>query len=746
MGKVAKIARRTFLIGSVAIAGGVAFGAYVVNKPHDNPLDDDLAAGEATFNPWVKIDSNTITLIAPHADSGQGVASMQAMLIAEEMDLDWDQFEIDFGKPSAAYYNTALALEMAPYGSHDTSFPANTTRGILGAVSKLMGLQGTGGSSSVPDSFNKLREAGAIARETLKKAAAKRTKAPLSELKTRNGAVVLPNGEKIPYTDLAADAASLKPAKNISLRDPSEWRLIGKEIKRLDILAKSTGTQDYGIDVTLDGMVFAAVKTNPRQGGVLNGFDASTAETMPGVQRIVQVPNGVAVIANNTWNAFQAADAIDFDWGPAPYPAEMDEHWAEVAASFTEERMDKEWRHDGDVPATLNANDTYSAEYKAPYVAHQPLEPLNATVRITDDVAEVWAGHQMPRFLQEKVASVAGLEADQVIFHNQFMGGSFGHRLEFEFVIQAAEIAVQMKGTPVKLTFSREEDFAHDFPRQIGMAKGSGVVASGHVEAFDLQVATVSSSRSQSGRLGQSMPGADGQLAVGAWNLPYAIPHYRMRAYAVPELAPTSSWRSVGASTQGFFADCFLDELIHQAGADPMEERLRLMNRAESKKVLETVAEMSNWGSNLGANRGRGVAFVDSFGVPVAEVVEVTNTPDGIRIDKVYVAADVGRIVDPVNFDNHVKGGVIWGLGHAMNCEITYSDGMAQQANFYDHEAMRMYQCPEIEVKGLELASQLRGIGEPPVPPAAPALANAIFAATGQRVREMPFNKFVDFA
>ena len=270
-------------------------------------------------------------------------------------------------------------------------------------------------------------------------------------------------------------------------------------------------------------------------------------------------------------------------------------------------------------------------------------------------------------------------------------------------------------------------------------------MANGQVETMDLQIATVSSSRSQFGRIGMSMPGADTQIPAGAWNAPYALPNFRVRAYAVPELAPTSSWRSVGASTGGFFSECFLDELVHAAGADPMAERLRLCNHDVSRKVLEAVAEMSDWGSDLGAGRGRGVALVESFGVPVAEVIEVTNTDNGIRIDKVFVAADVGRIVDPVNFENHVQGAVVWGLGHAMNCEITYSDGMAEQSNYHAHEGMRLHQCPQIMVRGLENAEKIRGIGEPPVPPAAPALANAIFAATGQRIREMPFNKHVDF-
>lgn len=746
MGKARTIARRTFIAGSAAIAGGVIFGIYVARKPHTNPLLADLDEGEATFNPWIRISGERVTLIAPHADVGQGTASMQAALIAEEMDLAWGEFEVEFGQPDAAYYNTATADEVVPFVSHDNSFAARTVRGLAGSVVKIAGVMVTGGSSSVPDSFNKLRLAGAVARETLKLAAARQAGLAAGDLETRAGAVVFPDGAVVPYTELAVAASEIEPVADVALRDPSEWRLLGKDMLRLDTQGKSTGQQQFGIDLHIDGMQHAAVKTNPRQGGSLLSFDADAAMSMPGVDKVVAISNGFAVIANNTWNAFRAVNAVSAEWGEAPYPANMPDHWAAVSAAFTDEHLDKEWRHDGDVPQALAAGEPVLAEYRAPYVAHQPLEPLNAIVRVNPGSVEVWSGHQMPRFLQEAVAEVAGIEADDVIFYNQFTGGSFGHRLELAYVVQATEIALQKPGTAIKLTYTREEDFAHDYPRQIGMARGAGTVANGKVTSYDLQVANVSAIASQMGRLGQPVPGPDGQIAAGAWNLPYTIPNFRMRAYRVPELAPTSSWRSVGASTQGFFADCFLGELIHAAGADPLEERLRLIERRESRQVLEAVAEMSGWGSDPGAGRGRGVAFVDSFGVPTAEVVEVSQTPRGITIDKVFVAADVGTVVDPVNFDNQVKGAVIWGLGHAMNCEITYADGKAQQSNYHAHPAMRIHQCPEIEVRGLELATKIRGIGEPPVPPAAPALANAIFAATGQRLREMPFNKFVKFA
>lgn len=746
MSRAATIARRTFLIGSAAVAGGVVFGIYQVRKPHPNPLAGNLKPGEAALNPWVRIDKDAVTLITPHTDMGQGAYSVQAALIAEELDIDFGQFRIDPGSPAAAYYNRRVSEERAPFMSHDTSLQAEGMRDVWGGLFKVLGVMVTGGSSTVPDSFDKLREAGAVARETLKLAASRKTGVPVAQLKTAHGAVQLPDGKELKYTELAEIAATLEPVQGVKLRDPSTWRLIGKPMQRLDIVGKSTGTLRYGIDLAMEGMVYAAVKVNPRQGGKLDRYNDAKAKDLRGVKKILPVTNGVAVVADNTWRALQAVKAIECVWGPAPYPAEMKEHWAAIAASFTPERLNKQWRNDGEIDKALEQGPVIEAEYRAPYLAHAPLEPLNAIVKVGTDGVDVWVAHQLPRFVQKKVAAVTGVTPEQVRYHQQYAGGSFGHRLEFENVTLCAEIAKQMPGTPVKLTYSREEDFAHDFPRQIGMARGRGTVSEGKVHAYDLQVATVSSSASQAARVGQAAPpGADGQLAAGAWNQPFAVPHFRMRAYKVPELAPTSSWRSVGASTQGFFANAFLEELIHAAGADPLQERLRLCNHDVSRKVLETVGEMSNWGSKLEPGRGRGIAFVESFGVPVAEVVEVTKTAKGIRIDKVFVALDVGRVVDPVNLDNHVKGAVVWGLGHAMNCEITYADGMAQQTNFTQFQGMRLDQCPQIVVRSMENAPRIRGAGEPPVPPAAPALAAAIFAATGKRLREMPFSKFVDF-
>ncbi len=321
MSRLGTIARRTFLIGPAAVVGGVAFGYYSYKRPAENPLLNGLAEDEAALTPYVRIDASGITLITPRADSGQGVYSVQAALIAEELDVELDQIRVDPGVPSPAYYNTALSQDAAPFMSTDESFTAESTRNMMDVLMKFLGMQVTGGSTTVPDSYDKLRLAGAVARETLKAAAAQKSGIAVDQLKTANGAVTLPDGTTLTYVELAPIAAKLEPEQDVKLRDPSEWRLIGKPMQRVDILAKSTGTQNYGIDRVVEGMVHATIKLNPHQTGVMNSFDATEALKMPGVQKVIPVSGGVGVIASNTWYAIQAAEAIEFDWGAGPVSA-----------------------------------------------------------------------------------------------------------------------------------------------------------------------------------------------------------------------------------------------------------------------------------------------------------------------------------------------------------------------------------------------------------------------------------------
>ena len=750
MGKLGTITRRTFLIGSAAIAGGVAFGTFMVKRPIPNPLLDDLAEGEAAITPFVKINANGITLITPRADKGQGSYSMQANLIAEELDIDPASAVITPGLPGPAYYNGAVLGEGVPFPAYDESSQAQTVREFMAVPAKLMQLQITGGSSTVPDMFDRLRTAGAVARETLKETVAIKTGVARSDLKTEDGQVILPDGTQFTYTELAADAATIEPVTDVSLRDPSEWALLGKPgMQRLDMVAKCTGTEVYGIDQQVDGMVFASVCANPGIGGEVLSYDADAAITMAGVQKVVPVKHGVGVIATNTWYAFKALDALNCEWGPGPYPENSAKIWdALEAAVDNEENLDHQQRDEGDVNAALEEGEVIEASYRVPYLAHAPMEPMNAIALLTDNKLEIWTGTQIPLFVRNKAAKISGIDAENVLVHVLPMGGSFGHKLEMTHVEQAVELAMAVKGTPVKMTWSREEDMTHDYPRPAAITRARGVVADGKVETFDLSVSQSALTPGWMARLtGLGIPGPDATITTGSWDQPFAIPNYRVTGYRAPDMVPVSSWRSVGASGNGFFHDCWLDELIHAAGADPLAERLRLCSHETSQKVLEEVAKLSGWdGPSLGDNRGRGVAFCMSFGVPTAQVIEVSKTDRGIKIDKAYVVADVGTVLDPVNIEAQLFGGLIYGLSHAINNELTYENFTPQQNNFHNYRGMRLYQAPEVVVKVLENGHRIRGVGEPGLPPAAPALGNAIFAATGQRIRELPFNKHIDFA
>ncbi|ARE39936.1 Isoquinoline 1-oxidoreductase beta subunit [Rhodovulum sp. P5] len=744
MSRIGKIARRTFLIGSATVTGGFAVGYYAYRKPPKNPLPTDPAGDAVALTPYVLIDGSGVTLITPRAEMGQGAMTVQAALLAEEMDIAWADIRTDPGPPAAAYYNAYVVANGAAAAT-DEVWQADLKRTFGTGISKVMGLQITGGSSTVPDSYDRLRRAGATARAMLVAAAAKRLGVDTDKLRTEDGAVLAPDGTRLPYPDLAAEAAGITPPRAVALKDQADWRYLGRRIDRLDIVAKSTGTAQYGLDQTAPGMVFASVRTNPHRGGGMTGFDASAAEGTPGVLKVVPITDGAGVIATNTWAAIEGAKAIAFDWGAAPAPADSAGLWDAIAASFAEETRDHRLKDDGDVEAALAAGIDVAAEYRVPFLAHAPLEPMTAFAWLKDGHLDIRAGTQIPRFSLKKAARISGLPEDAITLTVLTMGGSFGRRLEDDFIAQVVELAMAMEGTPVKLIWAREEDMTHDFPRPAAIARGRGRVADGQVQAFDLSIAAPSVRASQMGRLGLSTGGADSTITEGAWDQPFAIPHYRVTGYRTPPVVPVSSWRSVGASGNAFLHECMLDELIHAAGADPLAERLRLCTHPLSARVLETVGEMSGWGTPLEPGRGRGLAYCLSFGVPCAEVVEVTATDRGIRIDRVFAVAEVGRVLDPVNIENQMQGGVIWGLSHAIHAELTYADGRPDQENFDTYPALRITECPDITVRALENGDQIRGIGEPTVPPAAPALANAIFAATGRRIRALPLNKAVDF-
>ena len=747
MSKLGTITRRTFLIGSVALGGGVLFGYYKYKQPYANPLEKDIGPGDATLTPYVFINAAGITVIAPRAEMGQGVRTTLATLVAEELDVNVEDINVEHGPASEAYYNAAVLEEGTPFPPHDNSALAQNMRSFMAVPAKFFGMQITGGSSSAKDAYEKMRIAGAAARYAILEAASVKYQTSVSALGTNNGHVILPDGQHIPYAELATLAASVDLPSDVTLKPKSQWSQLGKSVPKIDMPDKVAGTATFGIDVMQENMLYATIKMNPHLGAAMNSFDASDALNMPGVKHIFAIGDkGVAVVATNTWYAFKAAEKITFDWQRSPYPETTEGLFAQAEQAFDGDQ-DSQQRNDGDVDVALaTAGDaTVSREYRAPLLAHATMEPMNATALLSQGKLDIWAGNQAPTFAVQEAARVTGIAKDNIRVHTTYLGGGFGRRAEMDFIVYAVQVAQQLEGTPVKVTWTREEDMTHDGYRPFAIARMKGVVTDNKITSLDVKMSSPSVMESQMGRLGLSMPGPDATIVQAAWDQPYMIENYRVTGYRVPHGIPVSSWRSVGASQNGFFCESMMDELAVEAGVDPVEARLNLVEHEPSRRVIEAAAKLANWGRSLPANRGLGFAFVTSFGVPVAEIIEVENTPNGIKILNVYAVADVGIALDPSNIDAQLISGINFGLAAAMMGEITVSNGQVRQTNFHNYDSIRMYQAPQIHTQILENSEHIKGIGEPGTPPAAPALANAIFAATGQRIREMPMNKHIKF-
>uniref|UniRef100_UPI0035132C4B xanthine dehydrogenase family protein molybdopterin-binding subunit n=1 Tax=Pararhodobacter marinus TaxID=2184063 RepID=UPI0035132C4B len=686
MSRLGTITRRSFLVASAAIAGGVAFGIYKLRQPIPNPLDP----GEGSaLNAFLVIDQDGVTAISGRADMGQGAQSTLAMLLAEELDVDWESVRVAHGPASVAYYNAAMMESALPGAEYNKSSWMRTVGAFVGnAGGRFLGTQITGGSTSVRDGFDKMRLAGASARETLKLAAAERLGVAADRLRTEAGAVVAPDGTRLPYAELAEAAARIEPPQT-EPRPRAEWRLLGKDQPRRDMAAKVTGTQAYGIDTRLPGMKFASLRMNPRLGGGLRGFDPAPALAIPGVEQVLDIDGGIAVVARNSWAAMQGAQAVDCDWGPAPYPDTTEAIFARIEAAF-DDSPNSTMRDDG--PETQDGTEI-TAEYRLPYLAHAPLEPMNATALFEDGRLTLWAPNQAPLVQQRTAARGAGIEPEQVTVHTTAMGGGFGRRGESDYSELAARVARQMPGVPVQVIWSREEDMTHDFYRPGVIARLRGVVADGTAKQLDARIAGQGMTAQVAPRLFDiPVGGPDRALVEGLFDQPYTIPSYRVRGYTAEMDFPVSFWRSVGASHNGFIHESFIDELAHAAGRDPMEFRLDLVRpeSAVAAGVLEAVRAMSDWDNARASGRALGVAMVWSFGTPVAQVIEVEDQDGAIRIARAWIACDPGIALDPQNLRAQMEGGLIFGLSAALHGQITVSDGMVEQWNFPDTDGLRI--------------------------------------------------------
>lgn len=759
MASIGKIARRTFLFGMAAVAGGVAVGYYYYQRPYPNPLEGDLAEGEVTFNPYLKIGSdNTITVIAPRAEMGQGISTTLAAFVAEELDVTLDRVKVEHGPPSYAYYNAAMLEEGGGFNFWDESVTAETVRGLLGVAGKMLGLQATGGSTATRDGFDRMRQAGAAARMMLVDAAAARLGVPVADLATDNGSIVhRASNRSVTYGEVAVDAAKLIPPAEVRPKQRAEWKLLGKPQTRVDMLAKVTGAPIFGIDVRQPDMLFGTVRMSPVFGAKPIRSDISAAAKMPGVIKIVPIDSsygsGFGVIAENTWAAFRAAEAIDVEWGKPAYPLASDEIMrtiADAAKSGEASAM----RNDGDVDvafADAPQERMIEVEYSVPYLSHAPMEPMNCTARLKDGVLDVWAPNQMPVLVRWFCSDIAGVTGDKTNVHTTSMGGAFGRRGELDYAMYATYLAKEADGRPVQVTWTRAEDMRRGPYRPASAGHFRARIGDdGMPVAVEMRIAAQSMMASLMSRVFPSVPagGSDPSITDGARNQPYTIASYRVSEIQVPDLPiPVTFWRSVGNSINGFFHESFMDEIANAGKIDPVEMRRKLMaDFPAALAVVNKVAEMSNWGEALPAGKAKGFAFTLSFGSWCGQVIQIADTPAGIKLEKMWIAVDVGTAIDPGIIETQMTSGAVFGLSAAMGQEITFRDGMVEQSNFHDFDAVRIFQAPEFEVAILENFHKMGGAGEVGTPPAAPALANAIFALTGKRIRSLPLNKEVIFA
>ena len=698
--------RRSFLKTSAAGAAGLLVGFYFHGDDHALAA---VAAGPIVLNAWIHVSpEDLVTVLIDKSEMGQSILTGLAMIAADELDCDWTKIRTEFAPADKVYTNPRF------------------------------GVQGTGGSSGTPTSWNPLRKASATARAMLLEAAAQKWGVPANECRAENSTIIhTPTKRKLTYGSLADAASKLPLPQNVPLKEPAEYRLIGKPTKRLDTPLKVNGSAEYGMDVRRPGMVYAAVARCPVFGGQVAGFDATKAKAIPGVKDVIQISNGVAVIADNTWTAMEGRRALEVKWDEGPN-AELTS--AEISRQLADAAKQSGYpaRNEGDVEAGLAAAASkFEVDYEVPFLAHATMEPMNCTAHVQANRCDVWAPTQAQTSSQATAAKITGLGLDSVFVHTTFLGGGFGRRFESDFIGEAVEISKAMNA-PVKVTWSREDDMQHDYYRMVSHARG---VAGLDAEGWPVVWSTRVSSPSLIARFGPLKDNFDHRSVESLDNVPYAIPNIRVDFQLVNTGIPIGFWRSVGASQNGFFLESFADELATNGKKDPYEFRRRLLAKSPRHlKVLETAAESAGWGKPLPAGRFRGIAVVTSYDGYVAQVIEISvnRAERKLKVHRVTCALDCGRIVNPSSIDAQARSCIVYGLTAAMYSAITIDRGRVQQHNFNDYKMLRLDEMPEIDVHVVETDGPPTGAGEFALPPVAPALCNAIFAATGRRLRRLP--------
>jgi isoquinoline 1-oxidoreductase beta subunit len=734
------LSRRHFLLASAAAGGGLLVG---LGQPAEAG-DVNPAKQPGAVNPYIRIaPDGLVTVLVPRADMGQGIHHALAMIAAEELDADWAKVTAAAALPDAVYTNITLMMD---------SYVVNpqVERWFAKTFGQYFGLQMTGGSTSLREGWRGLRVAAAGARAMLVEAAARRLGMAADRLQTADGMVVAPDGRRLGYGELAADAAKVRLDHAPAPKPAGAYRLIGHRLPRLDIPAKVTGAAEYGIDVRLEGMLHAAVLHCPVFGGSLKSYDAASVQGRRGVRAVLPVPGGVAVVADSYWRAQEAAKLLTVEWTPGPH-AGLDD--AAIFAQFERDMaagssVQYEKRGEGAAGLARGAR-RIAAQYRVPFLAHATMEPMNATAQMKDGRLTIWTGTQVADLVQRAAAELCGLAPESVIVHTTLLGGGFGRRLEIDYALQAVTLAKALAGTPVKLVWSREEDMRHDCYRPAALARFEAAIdANGQPLAWvNRQVAPpVIASYAARNRKGLPFPvdymfgrAVDTTQREGSADLPYEIPHRQVEFVPSDTPVPVGFWRSVGHSFTGFFVESFMDELAHAAGQDPFAFRRHLLrNNARWLRVLETAASKAGWGERLATGRGRGIAIHGSFKSVVAQVVDVTVSDGSLKVDRVVCAVDCGMAIHPDTVTGQMESGIVYALSAALYGRITIGGGGVVEDQFSTYPVLQMHEAPAIDVHIVGTDAEPGGVGEPGVPPLAAALANAIFAATGKRIRELP--------
>ena len=709
--------RRKFLITSAVVAGGLVI-AFTIPQAKRFLLPNAEKAAAAGIklpppNAFVVIGTdNTITVLLAHSEMGQSIWTTLPMLLAEELDADWSKIKVEHAPAAPAYIHTAY------------------------------GLQITGGSSTTWSEFDRYRQVGALTRALLINAAAQKLGVKAADCKTENG-MVISGDQKVPYGELVEIAAKLETPTAVTLKDPKDWKIIGKATKRLDGPEKINGTAIFGQDIHFPDMFTAVVARSPVFGGSVKSFDAKASLKIKGVKNVVQVPTGIAVIAENYWTAKQGRDALKIDWDLGPN------------ASLDSEKLKEEYRKlaaeeglpaakAGDTKTAMSAAKTkIEAEYYAPFLAHSPMEPLNCAVKIDKDSCEIWTGTQMQGNDQPAAAKVLGLKPEQVKINTVFLGGGFGRRANpaADFVTEAVQVA-KAAGVPVKTVWSREDDVKGGYYRPMYVHKAQvGLGADGMPVAWEHAIVGQSIIAGTLFEGFMVKNGVDATSVEGVADSPYLkeIANHHIGLHTTKLTVPVLWWRSVGHSHTGFVMESLIDELAHAAAKSPLAYRQAMLkNHPRHLAVLNLAAAEADWDTPPPNGIFRGIAVHESFGSFVAHVAEVSVNEGQVKVHRIVCAVDCGLAVNPDSLKAQMESAIAYGLGAALHSEITFKDGQVVQSNFHDYQVLRMNEMPKVEVHIVQSTEKMGGAGEPGVPPVAPAVANAIFAATGKRIRSLP--------